>query len=151
MNRQVEYITYAHLLLIVAAGGFFFIRTISPQAESTSSFPAIATKQTSEVSLAADALEGKNIFVSKCQGCHTVFREITGPALGGFESRGPWSDRTKLYEWIRNPQNFMTTDDYTRSLKQKYGLLMTGFPSMTEKQMDQVVSFINESYTAGKK
>ena len=63
----------------------------------------------------ANAQDGKAIFNSKCAACHNVFKNSTGPALGGMEERGPWSDRKKLYAWIHNPAAFMVMILYAGS------------------------------------
>ena len=68
---------------------------------------------------------------------------MTGPALNGFENRGPWSDRNKLYEWIRNPVRFIEKDSYAQGLKLEFGTIMTAFPDMKDEEIDAVVSYIN--------
>lgn len=91
-----------------------------------------------------NAQEGKAIFNQKCATCHSITKALTGPALGGFEERGPWSDRKKLYSWIHNPAAFMANDPYTQGLKAQFnGVIMTGFPDLTEKQIDAIVDYIN--------
>ena len=98
----------------------------------------------------ANAQDGKAIFNSKCAACHNVFKNSTGPALGGMEERGPWSDRKKLYAWIHNPAAFMANDPYTQGLKDSHnGILMTGFPDLTEGDIDAVVNYVNTTFTAG--
>ncbi|MET0298671.1 MAG: cytochrome c, partial [Flavitalea sp.] len=49
------------------------------------------------------AQDGKSLFQNNCASCHGVLKKGSGPALTGFESRGPWSDRAKLYDWVHNP------------------------------------------------
>lgn len=92
------------------------------------------------------AQDGAAIFQQNCASCHSVFKAITGPALTGLESRGPWSDRQKLYDWIHNPAKFMASDPYTQGLKQQYGgIVMTGFPQLSEKEIDAIVDYINKA------
>ncbi|MCC6288877.1 MAG: c-type cytochrome [Chitinophagaceae bacterium] len=94
--------------------------------------------------LSTNAQDGKTIFNQKCATCHSLTKDITGPALAGFEDRGPWSDRKKLYAWIHNPAGFMASDSYTQGLKDKFhGVVMTGFPDLTEAQIDAIVTYIN--------
>lgn len=98
----------------------------------------------------ANAQDGKAIFNSKCAACHNVFKNSTGPALGGMEERGPWSDRKKLYAWIHNPAGFMANDPYTQGLKDSHnGILMTGFPDLTEGEIDAIVDYVNTTFAAG--
>ncbi|MBC7946992.1 MAG: c-type cytochrome [Chitinophagaceae bacterium] len=94
--------------------------------------------------------DGKALFISKCQQCHNVFKEMTGPALGGIESRGPWGDRKELYAWIHNPQGYMEKDPYTQALKAQYnGQVMQAFPSLKNEEIDAIVKYINDTYAAG--
>ena len=98
----------------------------------------------------ANAQDGKAIFNSKCAACHNVFKNSTGPALGGMEDRGPWGDRKKLYAWIHNPAAFMANDPYTQGLKDSHnGILMTGFPDLTEGEIDAIVDYVNTTFAAG--
>ncbi len=91
------------------------------------------------------AQDGKAIYQSNCAACHSITKDLTGPALGGMEERGPWGDRKKLYEWIHNPAKFMQTDPYTQELKNKYGgVVMTGFPQLSEQEIDAIVNYVNE-------
>lgn len=96
------------------------------------------------------AQDGKAIYNAKCAACHNVFKNSTGPALGGLEERGPWSDRKKLYAWIHNPAAFMANDTYTQGLKASHnGIMMTGFPDLKEAEIDAIVNYINTTFAAG--
>ncbi len=94
-------------------------------------------------SLSAKAQAGKTLFMSKCASCHSLKQSIVGPALAGFEERGPWADRKKLYEWIRDPVAFMKKDSYTQGLQKQYRSLMTGFPNLADEEIDAICEFIN--------
>src|SRR5205085_5419270 len=89
--------------------------------------------------LIAKAAKGKTIFQNKCATCHNVFTQINAPSLAGFETRGPWADRNKLYAWIRNTDNFMKTDLYTQSLRQKFGYLMKPSSELSDEEIDLIV------------
>jgi cytochrome c553 len=95
------------------------------------------------------AQDGKALFNANCASCHNVFKAGTGPALGGLEDRGPWADRNKLYDWIKNPSAFMAKDAYTAGLKTQYGSVMTAFPALSTKDIDAIVTYVNISYAAG--
>ncbi len=47
-----------------------------------------------------------------------------------------------LYEWIRNPSAFMEKDSYARSLKEKFGSLMTAFPDLSDEEIDAIAAYI---------
>ncbi|MFT3748233.1 MAG: c-type cytochrome [Agriterribacter sp.] len=93
--------------------------------------------------VSANAQDGKALFNQKCATCHSLTKDLTGPALAGFEERGPWSDRKKLYAWIHNPAGFIASDPYTQGLKDKFKVIMTPFSDLTEAQIDAIVNYIN--------
>lgn len=95
------------------------------------------------MNLSDSAMMGGKIFRSKCASCHAIYKEVGGPALVGFEQRGSWKDRRKLYEWIRNPSEYMERDEYTRKLKGKYNQMMVAFPDLTNEDIDRVAMYIN--------
>lgn len=90
------------------------------------------------------AQDGKALFQANCAACHAVSKKLTGPALAGVESRGPWSDRKKIYAWVHNPVAFAKTDTYAADLmKQFNGIVMTSFPQFSEKEIDAIIDYIN--------
>lgn len=93
---------------------------------------------------AGDIAAGKTLYTSKCASCHNIFKDMTGPALKDLETRHKWSDHNELLKWIQNPGAYMAADPYTQGLKAKYGSLMTGFADFTLKDVDDVVSYIND-------
>lgn len=96
-------------------------------------------------SSAQDIAAGKTIFQAKCASCHAVLKNATGPALAGLEERHKWADHNELLKWIHNPAAYMATDPYTQGLKAQYGSLMTAFPDVTIKDVDNIVAYINEA------
>src|SRR5688500_12485956 len=95
------------------------------------------------------AQDGATIFQQNCASCHAINKDLTGPRLAGVESRGPWADRKQLYAWIHNPAKFMQTDPYTQGVKQQYGgVVMTGFPQLSEKEIDAIIDYVNKAAAA---
>jgi cytochrome c2 len=146
VNKQVGYITSAHLLLFSLAAGYFFFSKIAETPGYQQTTQSISIKEQA-VTLSSEAAKGKQIFQTNCANCHHVFKRLVGPALKDFELRGPWSDRKQLYEWIRNPQSFLKENSYTQELKKEYVTVMTPFDFLKDAEIDQIVSYINE--TAG--
>jgi mono/diheme cytochrome c family protein len=91
----------------------------------------------------SSAQDGKTLFQTNCASCHGVLKKGSGPALTGFETRGPWADRAKLYDWVHNPTKFMQGDPYTAGLKNEYGIVMQAFPSLSTKDIDAIADYIN--------
>ena len=89
------------------------------------------------------AQDGKALFQGKCASCHNPLKEGTGPALAGLEDRHKWADHNELLKWVQNPTAYMAADPYTQGLKTKYGSMMTGFPDLTIKDIDAIVTYIN--------
>ena len=145
MNKQAVYITQAHILLAGFAAAFWFVSKISSAVPNQSNAydETPVTGQVIDHDISPEAARGKTLFQSKCASCHSVFKDMTGPALQGFEERGPWSDRNKLYSWIRNPEAFMKSDPYTKALKSKYGAMMSSFPNITNEEIDAIVAFLS--------
>ena len=100
--------------------------------------------------VAQDAAAGKTLFMGNCASCHSVTKDLTGPALGGVEERHKWADHNELLKWVHNPGGYMATDSYTQGLKAKYPTMMTPFPSLTLKDVDNIVAYINAEWTAFK-
>lgn len=89
------------------------------------------------------AQDGKALFQANCASCHAINKKLTGPALAGFQERGSWSDRKKLYAWVHNPVGHAKTDPYAANLIKEYGgVLMTAFPGLSEKEIDGIADYI---------
>ncbi len=96
-----------------------------------------------------NAQDGKAIFQQHCQSCHALDKNLTGPALRNFSSRGPWGDKQNIYDWIHNPAKFMANDQYTQGLKAQYGVIMQAFPDLTTEQIDAIVEYTNSAPAPG--
>jgi cytochrome c551/c552 len=94
-------------------------------------------------SVASFAQDGHAIFTANCASCHALDKALTGPALRGVEDR--WPSRAKIHDWVHNPPGFMKTDAYTSDLKKKYGIVMTAFPQLTDKDIDAVLDYIKNA------
>jgi len=94
------------------------------------------------------AQDGKSIFQNNCASCHSVTKDLTGPALAGVTTRGPWTDRKNIYAWVHNPSKFMASNTYTQGLKAKFGIVMTPFADLSEKEIDAVIDYINKTAAA---
>lgn len=139
------HIIQAHLLLAAIAGTYIFLKSIPANSSVDQHLNLIDITDTlsGRRTMPENYGLGQTLFLSKCATCHKIDRDLTGPALKDFEERGPWSEREKLYEWIKNPSGFLQKDNYTRNLQQQYRSTMSGFPSLTNDEIDAIVDYIN--------
>ena len=88
------------------------------------------------------AQDGKALFSQNCASCHAVHKKLTGPALNGIENR--WTDKAKLYSWIKNSAAFLKTGDkYANDLYIEYNkTAMNLFPNLTDKEIDAILAYI---------
>lgn len=83
---------------------------------------------------------GKKLFNQYCLSCHNFKR--THATILGFENRGPWADRQKLWEWLVDPKAFMKKDRYTAAMYEEFQVLQTPFPDITRQQSDQIADYL---------
>jgi len=144
MNRQFNYIVNAFLLfLFLSIGGLliekvFWVTSVKETAQVNSESP-------DEISFSKSAQQGRILFQSKCASCHSLFKNLTGPGLMGFEERGPWSDRTSFSKWLKNPAAFMRDDPYTAQLKKVYGSMMQAFPDFSNEEVNSIYDYLLEA------
>ena len=137
--KEIKYILHAFLLLlafisVVVCLKAFYYQKQAPQM-------ALTNQKKAEPNVFS---KGKTLFQSKCASCHVLGRSFTGPDLCGFESRGPWGERENVYQWIKNPSEFMMKDPYARQLKESLGgVMMTAFPELTNADIDEIINYIN--------
>lgn len=102
------------------------------------------------VSNNVEAQDGKALFMGKCASCHNVFKESTGPKLGGVIDKEKYGGDVKnTYEWIKKAGALMTTDPYYIALKAQYKSPMQSFPEIKDEEIDAIFSYINTTYAAG--
>jgi cytochrome c2 len=90
-----------------------------------------------------NAQNGEQLFKQNCASCHAIDKDVTGPALGGVLNRGPWAeDKKNLYSWVHDPAGFMAKDAYTKGLKAKFGVMMTGFPQLKNEEIDAIIDYV---------
>jgi cytochrome c551/c552 len=95
------------------------------------------------------AQDGKALFQSKCASCHNVFKDVTGPKLGGAIDKEYYGgDMKKIYNWIYNVNTLINADPYYTGLKNQFGSVMTQFErnSLPEKDIDAIFAYIKTTY-----
>ena len=140
--KEIKYILHAFLLLLA-----FIILFICLKAIISIKMPESQMVLNDQVKAEVNAFsKGKLLFQSKCGACHVPGRHFTGPNLCGFEERGPWTEKENIYQWIKNPAEFMKKDPYTIELKEGFGgVVMTAFPDLSREDIDEIINYINNA------
>ncbi|MEI6946763.1 cytochrome c [Paraflavisolibacter sp. H34] len=96
---------------------------------------------------APPAEEGKAIFSSRCAGCHSIHKQLTGPALAGVDKR-------HSIEWIINfvhsSQKVIKGGDAAAValFNQFNKVQMPDHPDLTDDNIKSVVEYIKEESSA---
>src|SRR5688572_28789872 len=98
--NQAKYSVYACLILLLLSIGVYSFNKLA-------SIQIIEEKNSEVIDIPSPAKEvnskGKQLFQQNCASCHSITKDLTGPALANVEERGPWTDRKNLVKWIQNP------------------------------------------------
>ena len=98
-------------------------------------------QQSSDTASSNQTPDGKQLFTVNCTACHTVKKDLVGPALAGVENR--WQDKTLLHQFIHNSQQVIAKDAYAKSLFEKYNhTVMTPFPNLSDADIDAILDYI---------
>ena len=139
--NQVKYLISASLILLCLLLGLLFYSLLPSENRVEQSQTESAEKTTT----AAPPSSGQVIFQQNCQSCHALDKKLSGPSLRGVTERGPWTERKNIYRWIQNPGAFIPTTPYTVALQKEYGVIMPGFPQLSEKGIDALLDYIEAS------
>ena len=83
---------------------------------------------------------GKELFMQNCASCHAIDKELVGPPMKGSLQR--WSDKEKLYRFIRNAPEVIEEDKYAKDLWLKYNqTTMMPFPDLTDADIDAIFQY----------
>ncbi|MFD2725429.1 PQQ-dependent sugar dehydrogenase [Hyunsoonleella rubra] len=88
-----------------------------------------------------DIQNGKLIFEQKCSHCHNFKKDAIGPNLSGItkEVSEAW-----IKEFIKNPFKMISQKDpRAKALHQKYKTFMPEFSYLSEKEFDELLSYMN--------
>lgn len=90
-------------------------------------------------------IKGKALFDANCVTCHLLDKALTGPALRGTETRGPWQDRSLLFAFTRNAGGFIPKTCYTKNLVAQYnGQIMPSFPQLDDGSLHAIYDYIKD-------
>jgi len=91
------------------------------------------------------AADGEALFKANCSSCHKPDEDYTGPALKGWKSRIPQTDKDWIYKWVANPAQMIATDAYAKNLFEKWKpTQMTAFGSLTKEEIDAIMKYVDD-------
>lgn len=95
-------------------------------------------------SMAADADNGKSLFLEKCASCHNndMVSDMTGPAL--YEADVRWKKYPgAIYDWIRNSKALAETGNArAKTMIDWADSEMTAFEDLENEQIDDILEYI---------
>lgn len=87
--------------------------------------------------------DGKALFNSNCASCHNPIKESTGPALQGTDQHP--HGKEWVYKWVKNPSAVLASGDaHAKELVDKYKVVMTPFPALTNEEIDAIFTYVND-------
>ena len=89
--------------------------------------------------------DGKKLFKSNCSSCHAASTaKLVGPGLQDVTKR--WTDKSKLYAWIKNSPEFLKTGDaYANKLYEEYNKSpMSVFPDLKDEEIDAIIAYVDK-------
>lgn len=91
---------------------------------------------------AQDVKEGETLFKSKCTTCHSVTRNMVGPALAGMSER---HSEEWLVSWIHNSQAMIASGDEVavQLFADWNNLVMTSFTDLSEDQIKSIIAYVD--------
>ena len=95
------------------------------------------------------AQDGEGLFKAKCNACHMLGKDGTGPNLSGVKQK--WEDAGEaemLYRWVQDPQALIDSGDSEMAMEaEKYSEIAMNAQQVTNEEIDAILDFV-ESYVA---
>lgn len=94
------------------------------------------------------AQDGAQLFKAKCNTCHMVDKNSTGPLLKGVKQK--WNDAGEgdfLYEWVKNPQTLIATGKSKVALEAKnFSPTEMSPQAVSNEEIDAILDYV-DNYT----
>jgi cytochrome c2 len=90
-----------------------------------------------------EVLNGKELFDNNCSSCHSTYKIMVGPSLGGVTQRRniEW-----IINWVKNPAKIIASrDKYAVKLATEYKSagIMSGFAGLKDEDIRNIIAYIN--------
>lgn len=142
----MKYILYSILILVGAALTYAVMKPIVFYHPPSMSENRIDAKEKPITPPVVKNVAGKNLFAANCGSCHSLTKQLTGPALADVEKRGPWTKRENLLKWLNSPGSFISSTPYTQQLAAQYnGQVMPSFSHLDDAEKNQILDYIKEA------
>lgn len=94
--------------------------------------------------------EGKSIFSTRCAGCHSITKVLTGPALGGVDER---HSMEWIVSFVQSSQKMVQAGDKDAvALFEKFNKIpMPDHPDLTDENIKNIVAYIKTEKEAAAK
>jgi cytochrome c5 len=136
---QAKHFTKALLLVVLFAIAVGVIKFFLTKEGNNAEQSATTTTVQDEM---GNQIDGKSIYQKSCAHCHAFRKLLTAPPMTNVEKRGPWRDRRKLFDFVRNPGATILKYTYTKKLAKEYnGQIMPGF-LLSDKEMIALFDYI---------
>mgnify|MGYP000567581072 CR=1 FL=1 len=91
------------------------------------------------------AQDGQGLFKAKCNTCHMLGKNSTGPDLKGVKQKWEEAEEGELiYEWVKNPQALIASGKSTVAMKSKDFSPTDMTPqAVSNEEIDAILSFID--------
>jgi mono/diheme cytochrome c family protein len=131
-------------LLVSAMGvaGMIYLRGgFSLAARSESSIGYCGTTSSEEI---IKNTEGRSLFSVNCASCHAINKNLTGPALTGFDKR---ISPALFILFLREPKKAYKKSNYLRQLTSQWynNAEHYAFPNLSEKDIASIGQYIKEA------
>lgn len=95
-----------------------------------------------------NAQDGGQLFKAKCNTCHIVDKNSTGPILKGAKQK--WTDAGEgemLYEWVKNSQNLIASGKSKTAMEvQNFSASAMTPQAVTNEEIDAILNYV-DTYT----
>ncbi len=114
--------------------------------DENAAFWKLDTPLTNQSELKTSAQTGENLFIQNCSICHSLDRDLTGPALGCLEIGEGRKNRNWLISFTKNSQKMIRAGDSLAvcAWNNYKPVVMSNFDSLSDLQINQIFNYINQ-------
>jgi mono/diheme cytochrome c family protein len=144
--NQLKYIGSVILLLIILSCCYFIILFLLPEKKKSEKVQENVRPESKIVAMSSVQSFGMNLYTTKCVVCHGFFSGKDGSylILAGTATR--WDEEKKLFEFIRNSDEYTKNNDYVQSTSVKKKSIGHKFQDLSDAEIRSVVEYIKYEF-----